>query len=528
MKTSITLLVVSCLSLSCFAVCPSMDFTGDCRVDLADFAMFAEQWLTEGSMEIDDIVWIYTNDPGVFGHEGFSGYMSKYETTNAQYCQYLNAALASGDITVNGSYVVGASGSNPGTDFAGQNYYYLDGEGVTDNGATNGGAARINWTGNSFTVDSGFEIHPVTYVSWYGARAFASYYGWRLPTEWEWQAVADFNGSYTYGCGTSINNSKANYYASVHPYGTTPVGMFGTYGYGMCDMAGNVWEWTNSVSGSYSILRGGGWMSGDNRCLVSDKTNFPTTVMFSDFGFRVCRDTMEIPDIVWVSINDPGVSGHEGFSGYMSKYETTNAQYCQYLNAALASGDITVNGSYVVGASGSNPGADFAGQNYYYLAGEGFTYNGATNGGAARINWTGSSFTVDSGFENHPVTYVSLYGARVFASYYGWRLPTEWEWQAVADFNGSYTYGCGPTINNSIANYKNSTHPHGTTPVGLFGTYGYGMCDMAGNVKEWTSSIPVLRGGDWISLDSSCTVSFSFGSDDQTSMTFYSGFRVCH
>jgi hypothetical protein len=31
-------------------------------------------------------------------------------------------------------------------------------------------------------------------------------------------------------------------------------------------------------------------------------------------------------DITWVYINDPGVSGHEGFTGYMSKYETTNDQ----------------------------------------------------------------------------------------------------------------------------------------------------------------------------------------------------------
>ena len=230
--------------------------------------------------------WVYINDPGVSGHEPFNGYMSKYETTNAQYAQYLNAAKASGDVTVNGSYVVGTSGP-----YSGQNYYYLAGSGSTYNGATNGGAARINWTGSSFTVDGGFDNHPVTYVSWYGSTAFASYYGWRLPTEWEWQAVADYNGSYTYGHGPgTITNSLANYYGSTHPYGTTAVGAYGSiHGYGMCDMAGNVWEWTSTVSGSYRVIRGGSWDDGDYYCEVSYRyDSFPSSTGYNS-GFRVCR-----------------------------------------------------------------------------------------------------------------------------------------------------------------------------------------------------------------------------------------------
>ena len=217
-----------------------------------------------------------------------------------------------------------------------------------------------------------------------------------------------------------------------------------------------------------------------------------------------------IDEIVWVSISEAG------FTGQMSKYETTNAQYCEFLNAAFASGDIYVSNNIVYGDDGSNGGSDYVGQVYYNLAGSGYNYDGATNGGAARINWTGSSFTVDSGFDNHPVTYVSWYGSTAFASYYGWRLPTEWEWQAVADHTEAdpYTYGCGTSINNGIANYYGSIHPDGTTLVGSFGTYGYGMCDMAGNVLEWTNSCyyigdvcnRVLRGGDWFSCGSDCTV----------------------
>lgn len=239
------------------------------------------------------MVWVRIDDPGISGHEGFNGYMSKYETTNAQYCQFLNAAKASGDIIVSGSAVYGASGFNSGADFIDQVYYNLAGLGWTYNGATNGGAARINWTGSSFIVDSGFENHPVTYVSWFGSTAFASYYGWRLPTEWEWQAIADFDGSYNYGCGTTVNNIMANYYNSTHSNGTTVVGAFGMYGYGMCDMAGNVWEWTSSIySGSYRVYRGGGWCEGD--CLVLSRYGSILYGVGYNLGFRVVAEVVVV------------------------------------------------------------------------------------------------------------------------------------------------------------------------------------------------------------------------------------------
>jgi hypothetical protein len=269
---------------------PSADFVPDNTVNFLDFAIFAQHWLEIAST---GMTWVTINDPGIGGgHEGFNGQMSKYETTNAQYCQFLNAALASGDITVSGNSVNGANGSNSGADFVGQGYYYIGVAGWTHDGATNGGAARIRYSGGVFTVDSGFGNHPVSMVTWYGATAFCNYYGYRLPTEWEWQAVADYDGSYTYGCGTTINNSMANYAGSTHPNGTTVVGAFGTYGYGMCDMAGNVWEWTSTIySGIYPAQCGGGWCdSGLAACLVRGVRNvyYPDSTS-GDVGFRVCR-----------------------------------------------------------------------------------------------------------------------------------------------------------------------------------------------------------------------------------------------
>jgi formylglycine-generating enzyme required for sulfatase activity len=271
--------------------CPTADINGDCEVNLEDFTMIASQWLTIGMPAPipDGILWVYVNDPGVSGQESFSGFMSKYETTNAQYCEFLNAALSTGDIVVEGSDVLGADGANPGADFAGQYYYYLEGSGNGYEQAEAGGAARINFSSGFFTVDPGFNDHPVTYVSWYGAKAFCNFYGWRLPTEWEWQAVADYDGSYSYGCGPEINNEIANYGGSLHPDGTSPVGSFGEYGYGMCDMAGNVFEWTESVfAGSRRVFRGGSWYYSGTYCPVEYRSETEPHEVLDSTGFRIC------------------------------------------------------------------------------------------------------------------------------------------------------------------------------------------------------------------------------------------------
>ena len=262
----------------------------------------ASEWMTEGEPlpVLNGMTWVSINDSGAgmkdgdgnpISHGGFTGEMSKYETTNAQYCQFLNSALASEDITVGVDDIVyGANGSNGGADFVGEKYYDLSGSGYTSYGAINGGAARINYGGSSFTVDSGFDDHPVTFVSWYGSTAFCNYYGYRLPTEWEWQAVADYDGTYTYGCGTSINNSIANYRNSTHPDGTTVVGSFGSYGYGLSDLAGNVWERTDSIhSGRHRVVRGGSWPLTDIQCTVSPRYYTDPEGTYRRMGFRVCR-----------------------------------------------------------------------------------------------------------------------------------------------------------------------------------------------------------------------------------------------
>ena len=288
--------VIPLLSTFGHAECPSADLTGDCRVDLADLAVMARQWLTEGvPVDPGNLVWVSIDDSGAgmkdsYGNPisrgGFTGEMSRYETTNAQYCEYLNAALDDHLIKVSNNLVYALD------DYVYRQAYIDLYPEYSD--------SQITYSGGTFTVRlrDGFSMgdHPVE-VSWYGATAFCDYYGYRLPTEWEWQAVADYDGSYTYGCGRTIDHSKANFHEHGHanplnlssyPY-TSPVDHYSSYGYGMNDMAGNVDEWTDSInSDGYRGVRGGSWRNIlVDFCEVSAR-RFQNPAS-TGHGFRVCR-----------------------------------------------------------------------------------------------------------------------------------------------------------------------------------------------------------------------------------------------
>lgn len=189
----------------------------------------------------------------------------------------------------------------------------------------------IEKAGNVYKSKPGYENHPVIDVSWFGAAAYAQFYGKRLPTEAEWEKAArgGLRGK-KYPWGNHIDPAMANYDMEGARIWTTedmmsylkPVGTYPPNGYGLCDIVGNVWEWcadlydrsyygnspgknprgadvailfrnddfTKIHNRSQRVVRGGCWHYFPSSLRVADRHCFVafTTNMF--IGFRCVQD----------------------------------------------------------------------------------------------------------------------------------------------------------------------------------------------------------------------------------------------
>lgn len=175
------------------------------------------------------------------------------------------------------------------------------------------GSYLHHWQNNTYPADR--ADHPVVYVCWYAAVAYAQWAGKRLPSEAEWEYAARGglpDAAFPWG-DAPVDVTRANYCASDIGM-TTPVGAYPPNGYGLYDLAGNVWEYCldewqeafytvspiqkplagadQSMGDDYGqvttrrVIRGGSWGGAPVNLRVAYRDSHPPTGAGNHVGFR--------------------------------------------------------------------------------------------------------------------------------------------------------------------------------------------------------------------------------------------------
>jgi formylglycine-generating enzyme required for sulfatase activity len=164
--------------------------------------------------------------------------------------------------------------------------------------------------------DEELKLFPVEEVSWDDCQEFIKKlnerergrgYWYRLPSEAEWEyacrggATSEEECSYHFYLDKPTNDlssAQANFNGN-EPFGRAPpgpwlrrptrVGAYPSNKLGLCDMHGNVWQWTATVQGSNRVDRGGSWREAGPGCRAAERFALAPTVQGINLGFRLAR-----------------------------------------------------------------------------------------------------------------------------------------------------------------------------------------------------------------------------------------------
>lgn len=222
-----------------------------------------------------------------------SFYLSKYEVTNEQFARFLNS-YGNDNIVKGGKFA--------GSEMVAEHDW---------------GVKKIN---NKWEVaKKGYEKHPVQNVSWYGAYEFCRFYGFRLPTEAEWEYAAIGAKQKAEHKYAGSNNLEEVAWSLENSKTTNPVGVKKPNQLGLYDMSGNVYEWCydwyksyneksnsdnqnpeveNTQSQFYKIIRGGSWGTENNDARVQFRNFVSPFFKYEDLGFRFAKSVNQEENLV--------------------------------------------------------------------------------------------------------------------------------------------------------------------------------------------------------------------------------------
>ncbi len=186
--------------------------------------------------------------------------------------------------------------------------------------------------------------------------------------------------------------------------------------------------------------------------------------------------------------------------------DVTAAQYADFLNAALADGTVKIDREKIVSFY---PGDEYNGVKHEERIEAGDWLFIPLDDPSQKIKFDGTTFSVQEGYTNHPMTNVTWFGAWGYCNYYETRLPTEMEWEKAARGSDARPFPWGDEILRENANFYSSRDPFEnmssfgsrTSPVGFYNGQNYegyqtvnsaspyGLYDMAGNVWQWTGDV---------------------------------------
>ena len=388
---------------------------------------------------------------------------------------------------------------------------------------------------------------PVVNVSWGEAAAFCQWLGGRLPSEAEWEyAARGGRPASRFPGGDTIDLTQANFDGVGGRdvwTAAAPVASFPANGFGLFDIAGNVWEWcadyyspdgyggiaaadpSGPAAGTLRVMRGGAWNSAPRSLRVSNRGRAKPVSRFPTVGFRCVRDESAGGVVTAAPVAAPPSPSSAGTpvaadsqpppSGATGATAQQAPAVATPLPVAIAVADRAVTavlerrrfvpadtdmvhlpaGDLELGCVRGDADCDADEQPRHPVRLAAAFWIDATEvtvaayrafaAAAARPmppqpEWNG---------DDHPVVNVSWADADELCRWAGGRLPTEaeWEYAARGGVEGR-KYPAGGTIAVGEVNGDGTGGADRwdkTAPVGSFPANGFGLSDMIGNVWEW-------------------------------------------